>query len=1120
LGRGYFFGGKNATGALAELWSWGRTYEFSGSYLSPVRDLGRPASLGPARLSSSVPDGTSLAVYFRSSQNNATWSQWELFGPNGGQVSTPPQRFVQWRASLTSTQPSFTPLLRKLELEFTRYVSTGTLGPVMAVSAGRLTGAEVHLDAATGNGTAAVFLSPDGVEGWVDAPQGTVVSFQPPWDGIAARISLWASTDGASPSVTGLSIDYRYEVVPTAVMLRAGNGTLSAGDPDANLTLDIASLLNRFLSESNAAAGDIEIPLELYSATPGALVLGGLQVVYEQNRPPSVELSSPADGASFHAASVRLSWAAADPDGEPVHLLVRWSDRPFSDGAPAEIPVNGSSFELNGLAMNKTYHWTVSASDGKAAAEAPVRKFSTVNRPPVIHGLPPNSARVGHELSYNVNATDADNDALAHHLVTPISGMGLDVATGELRWIPLESQKGNHSVSILVVDIFGAQALQRFTLVVSDRYIPPVCRIYGPVEGARAPRLLQVRGVSLPGALDVLRVEVRVDQGGWTNATGTLEWNFTIDTSKLRDGRHVIEARAMDGTAFSESASVNISVQNPLPVTAAGPPLAVIVGALLLCALLAVGFVLVGRRRRADAPPPTAPAGTSLPTREGYDVLPPPARSLIKDGPGPSPSGGIGEKEEAFLTAVGDETAAGAVVAAHPGRTAATGPASGSDFLVEDVFLMYKDGRLIQHNTRRIKADLDLEVVTSMLRAVQIFVRESLGLGEMSELGSMEYGENKIVLQKGKHTILAVVVGGAEPADFRSEMRGVINDIEGEFGALLDGWNGATGPLAGIKKFLSRLGAYRVQESSFERIHHDVLLQSELEFYQGFVRVKIAVRNKMPTVIRRTALRVMFSESSLRLDHIEPQYAVEGREILLGDIEPREKKAVALYLDPQICSESHLEGLFVFMDAAGRLDAIKLPRKLVSVVCPIMFTEHNINVAMLKRMIVGELDKKDSKVFSLPAHISPQDAFFIGKAAVEHHDLRLVRELLEPEPYTAEAWYFGNVKGREDRLVVRIRALGDRRVLEFHVASTSTLLVTGLLAELKTDLNRELDARKIRDHLPQVTAADQVAAIRQIRSLLDKASESEGAPGETDAHHNGPDGPDGGPTGGHELLKP
>jgi hypothetical protein len=314
--------------------------------------------------------------------------------------------------------------------------------------------------------------------------------------------------------------------------------------------------------------------------------------------------------------------------------------------------------------------------------------------------------------------------------------------------------------------------------------------------------------------------------------------------------------------------------------------------------------------------------------------------------------------------------------------------------------------------------------------------------------------------------------------------------------------------LAGAKKFLNRLGFQRTWESPVIRPKAVVALSSELEFYQGFVRVKVAVKNSMPTVVRNSALRMIFNETVLRLDRIEPEYPVDGHEIVLGDIEPLEKRTVALLLDPQICTETYLEGLFVFKDAQGQLDAVKMPRKLVSVVCPILFTEHNINVAMLKRMVMDELDKKDAKVFSLPSQISPEDAFQIGKAAVEHHDMKLVREFVNREPFLAEAWYFGVVKGRADKegLVTRVRVLGDKKVLEFHVACRSTLMLTGMLAELKSDLNRELDERK-REAMRQVTSAEEVSAVSQIRSLLDKMSESERSAGETEQ-------------GTHELLKP
>jgi N-acetylneuraminic acid mutarotase len=420
-------------------------------------------------------------------------------------------------------------------------------------------------------------------------------------------------------------------------------------------------------------------------------------------------------------------------------------------------------------------------------------------------------------------------------------------------------------------------------------------------------------------------------------------------------------------------------------------------------------------------------------------------------------------------------------------------------FAVEDIFLMYRDGRLIQHTTRRMKADMDVEIMTSMLKAVQDFVRESVGLAEGAELGSMEYGENKIIMEKGRHIILAAVITGEEPDGFREEMRGAIRNVEGEYEAILKDWDGTVSRLAGAKKFMTSLGAYRPAGAAPAVTGKaDVLLMGELEFYQGFVRMKVAVKNNMPTVIRDAALKLVFNETALRLDHVEPEYRMEGKDLLLKDIEPGEKKTVAFYLDPQICTESHLEGVLTYKDAHGNLETSKLQRKLASVVCPVIYTDENINTAMLKRMAAEELEKKDTKVFSIPPSMTPQRAFDVAKSAVQHHDVRLVREFTERDPFTGEAWYFGKAKGRADRLVIRARVLGDKNLLEFFVASSSTLMLTGMLAELKVDLNKELDAVKGRPVMRQVTAPEQVDALAQIRTLLDMEAEAESAAGETE----------------------
>jgi len=420
-------------------------------------------------------------------------------------------------------------------------------------------------------------------------------------------------------------------------------------------------------------------------------------------------------------------------------------------------------------------------------------------------------------------------------------------------------------------------------------------------------------------------------------------------------------------------------------------------------------------------------------------------------------------------------------------------------FAVEDIFLMYRDGRLIQHATRRLKADMDVDVVTSMLTAVQEFIKESFGKATGEELGSMEFGDSKITLQKGKYIVLAAVISGPEAPGFRDELKTAVKNIESEHGAVLPGWDGAVASFAGAKRFLSQLGAYQPAAAAPAKPKEEVSVKSELEFYQGFIRVKVAVKNGMDTVIRATAVKLVYNENALRLDHVEPELRLEGNEAILGDVEPREKRTVAFYLDPQICTESSMEGILYFKDARGNLSTLMMPRKLASVVCPILFTDENINTAMIKRMASEELDKKDTKVFTIPPNLTPQKAFEVAKGAVQHHDLRQVREFTEKDPFIGETWYYGKAKGRNERLVVRARVLAEKNVLEFYVASDSVLMLTGMLAELKTDLRKEMETQKLRGGMSQVTDQNNVDALSSIRTLLDRAPNSEISAGDTEA---------------------
>jgi hypothetical protein len=414
-------------------------------------------------------------------------------------------------------------------------------------------------------------------------------------------------------------------------------------------------------------------------------------------------------------------------------------------------------------------------------------------------------------------------------------------------------------------------------------------------------------------------------------------------------------------------------------------------------------------------------------------------------------------------------------------------------FAILDLFLMYKDGRLMLH-TALTDAGEDTKKAAGILKAVQDAATDSIAHGTAP--ATRQVGDARILFEKGKHLLLAAAVTGTETGDFLDEMGTTVRNIESVCSALLPGWDGTTDKLADAKKLLAQLGAFVSPESApADVIRADVTAKGELEFHHGFVKLTVTVRNGTFGAITGASLKLMWNEQALRLDRVEPQLPLKGGTVALGTVDSYERKVLTFYLDPQICTESYAEGILTYKDQNGALRTAQMPRKLTSIVCPILYTDENINVAMLKRMVDEELPQKDTKVFQLPTTLVPEKGFDVAKSAVQHHDVKLVREFTESAPFVGEAWYFGKAKGRDDRIIIRARILAEKRMLEFFVASSSTLMLTGMLAELKTDLNKELRNMRMKDTMSQVTSQKEVDAVSVTMTLLEKASQAEKAAG-------------------------
>jgi hypothetical protein len=125
--------------------------------------------------------------------------------------------------------------------------------------------------------------------------------------------------------------------------------------------------------------------------------------------------------------------------------------------------------------------------------------------------------------------------------------------------------------------------------------------------------------------------------------------------------------------------------------------------------------------------------------------------------------------------------------------------------MIEDVFLMYRDGRLITHNTRRLRPDVDGDILSGMLTAVTAFVKESFRDADTEELNELRYGKTKILIERGQFVCLAVVVSGVASMKMREKMKETVASIGQTYADVLENWDGSVGKLKDIGHMVDAL---------------------------------------------------------------------------------------------------------------------------------------------------------------------------------------------------------------------------------------------------------------------------------------------------------------------------
>jgi hypothetical protein len=360
---------------------------------------------------------------------------------------------------------------------------------------------------------------------------------------------------------------------------------LQAGDPDgtpvrfvsANLptgaTLTLAGAFS--WTPSYQQANSYGIPFIARDSSNPAVVLSDTATiritVNNVNRPPA--FTSTAITAATEGIGYSYSVNATDPDSDPL----TYSLTTFPTGMTIITGTGVISWTPSGTQAG-SHPVTVSVSDGVASVTQSftIAVAEGVNNPPVITSTPVTTATEGIAYSYDVNATDADNNTLSYTLSAYPAGMTINSANGVISWTPSGTQAGSRAVEVSVSD-GQAATTQTFTIIVAEAINnPPTMTsiaITSATEGVAYS--YDVNATDADG--DVLTYKLTVTPAGMTidTATGLISWT----PSGTQSGSHNVTVKISDGkpggtTDQSFTIAVAEAINNPpkitsTPVTAA-----------------------------------------------------------------------------------------------------------------------------------------------------------------------------------------------------------------------------------------------------------------------------------------------------------------------------------------------------------------------------------------------------------------------------------------------------------------------------------------------------------------------------------------------------------------------
>lgn len=122
--------------------------------------------------------------------------------------------------------------------------------------------------------------------------------------------------------------------------------------------------------------------------------------------------------------------------------------------------------------------------------------------------------------------------------------------------------------------------------------------------------------------------------------------------------------------------------------------------------------------------------------------------------------------------------------------------------VIEEVFTVYKDGRLLKHMSNKDGEHPDNDIFTGMMTAAQEFIKDSFASRDSSGLKKMELGKKRIIFERGDKIYMALVYTGDADNKMKKRIITSIDEIESKYNKVLKKWNGNISDLEGIEEHM------------------------------------------------------------------------------------------------------------------------------------------------------------------------------------------------------------------------------------------------------------------------------------------------------------------------------